>query len=226
MSYWPPPQWQMRAAILQHHGPCLGFALEEPCHVNVWRNRVEEAGLPLGAWLKPLKAAVRGGLPDETPIGLPDGQTAPLGTLRQLVSVERGQKIGYVTDVADAPQTARRSFAYAIRRICCSSKQASQPRTPNAPRRALTSRRRRLVRSGAHAPPVASSHSTSRLAMMVGRRICSQRSWLPFPAETHQPTPNCLPKRRSSQTQYRQLACANEKRASATFFEILDASAD
>jgi len=94
-------QWRLRAAILQHHGPCLGFALEEPCHVNVWRNRVEEAGLCVGAWLKPLKAAVRDGLPDETLIALPDNRTATLGELRHLVSVERGQKIGYVTDVAD-----------------------------------------------------------------------------------------------------------------------------
>ena len=96
-------QWRLRAAVLQHHGPCLGFAVEEHCHVNVWRNRVEEAGLPIGAWLKPLKAAVRDGLSDGSPIALPDGRTVALGDLRQLVSVEPGQKIGYVTDVADTP---------------------------------------------------------------------------------------------------------------------------
>nr|WP_317891853.1 hypothetical protein [uncultured Sphingomonas sp.] len=96
------PQWRLRAATLQHHGPCLGFALEEPCHVNVWRNRVDEAGLPVGAWLKTLKAAVRDGLPDETRIDLPDGRGLPLAQLRSLVSVERGQKVGYVTDVADS----------------------------------------------------------------------------------------------------------------------------
>lgn len=95
------PCWRMHAAVLAHHGPCLGFAVEEPVHVNVWRNRVEAAGLAVGPWLKPLKAAVRDGLPDSTPISLPPGETALLGELRQLVSVERGQKLGYVTDVAD-----------------------------------------------------------------------------------------------------------------------------
>ncbi|MCC2980992.1 ribonuclease Z [Sphingomonas sp. IC4-52] len=101
------PHWRLRAAILQHHGPCLGFALEEACHVNVWRNRVEEAGLTVGAWLKDLKAAVRENLPDDTAIDLPNGTAAPLGQLRSLVSVERGQKIGYVTDVADTPANRR-----------------------------------------------------------------------------------------------------------------------
>lgn len=37
-------QWRVRAVILRHHGPCLGFTLEEPLHVNIWRNRVEAAG--------------------------------------------------------------------------------------------------------------------------------------------------------------------------------------
>ena len=97
------PQWRLRAAILQHHGPCLGFALEEPCHLNIWRNRVDEAGLPVGAWLKDLKAAVRDGRPGDTLIQLPSGAAAPLADLRSLVSIDRGQKIGYVTDVADIP---------------------------------------------------------------------------------------------------------------------------
>lgn len=95
------PQWRMRATILQHHGPCLGFALEEPCHVNIWRNRVDAAGLSVGAWLKDLKAAVRDGRSGDTLIQLPGGEATPLADLRSSVSVERGQKIGYVTDVAD-----------------------------------------------------------------------------------------------------------------------------
>lgn len=97
------PYWQLHAAILAHHGPCLGFAIEEPLHVNIWRNRVEEAGLAVGPWLKPLKAAIRDELPDDAPIQLPDGRTRPLGALCKLVSIEPGQKVGYITDVADTP---------------------------------------------------------------------------------------------------------------------------
>ena len=92
---------ELRVAVLEHHGPCLGFAVSEPAHVNVWRNRLEERGLAPGPWLQALKQAVLGGSTDERPIGLPDGGEAPLGELRSLVSISQGQKIAYVTDVAD-----------------------------------------------------------------------------------------------------------------------------
>ncbi|HEX8534464.1 MAG TPA: MBL fold metallo-hydrolase [Allosphingosinicella sp.] len=95
--------FEVRAAILDHHGPCLGFAVAEPAHANVWKNRLEERGLPTGQWLQALKRAVAEGLPDEQPIELPGGGCAQLGTLRDIVSITRGQKIGYVTDVADTP---------------------------------------------------------------------------------------------------------------------------
>ena len=91
------------ARILEHHGPCLGFALEEKQRINVWRNRVAEEGLALGPWLERLKDALRRELPDETPVALPDGDEAPLGRLRHLVSSERGMKIGYATDLRDTP---------------------------------------------------------------------------------------------------------------------------
>jgi ribonuclease Z len=97
------PGLTVRAALLEHHGPCIGYAVTEPAHVNVWRNRLDERGLATGAWLQALKRAVQDGAPDDMPIALPDGGTAPLGTLRDLVSLSRGQKIAYVTDVADTP---------------------------------------------------------------------------------------------------------------------------
>jgi ribonuclease Z len=96
------PGLTLSHAVLEHHGPSIGYALAEPVHVNVWRNRLEQRGLAPGQWLQALKAAVRDGAGDDTPIGLPDGG-APLGTLRDLVSVEPGQKLAYVTDVADTP---------------------------------------------------------------------------------------------------------------------------
>ena len=107
-----PPQWSpgpvlhwhdfnLQVSILEHHGPSLGYAVQEPLHVNVWRNRLEERGFATGHWLQALKRVVAEGASDETAISLPDGNIVPLGELRDLVSVERGQKIAYVTDVAD-----------------------------------------------------------------------------------------------------------------------------
>lgn len=107
------PAFTARASILEHHGPSLGFALAEPLHVNIWRNRVIERGLPLGPWLAPLKQAVREGRGDDHPVQLPDGSTAPLGQCRDLLTVEPGQKLGYVTDVRDT--AANR---HAIAQLC------------------------------------------------------------------------------------------------------------
>jgi ribonuclease Z len=98
---------QIKARLLEHHGPCLGFALEEGQRINVWRNRVEEAGLSVGPWLKQLKDAVGDGAGDDTPVALPHGSTAPLRRLRHLVSTDRGMKIGYATDLRDTHANRR-----------------------------------------------------------------------------------------------------------------------
>jgi ribonuclease Z len=81
----------------------IGYSVAEPLHVNVWGNKVPERGLALGPWLKPLKQAVRDGRADDWRVELPDGSHAPLKNLRDLISVEPGQKVAYVTDVRDTP---------------------------------------------------------------------------------------------------------------------------
>jgi ribonuclease Z len=100
------PGLTLTHAALEHHGPSIGYAIAEPVHVNVWRNRLAERGLAPGQWLQALKAAVRDGAADDAVVATPGGQ-APLGALRDLVSVEPGQKLAYVTDVADTPGNRR-----------------------------------------------------------------------------------------------------------------------
>jgi ribonuclease Z len=53
-------------AALEHHGSSIGYALAEPLHVNVWRNRLAARGLEPGQWLQALKMAVRDGASGET----------------------------------------------------------------------------------------------------------------------------------------------------------------
>ena len=55
-------------AVLEHRTPCLAFAVAEAEHVNVWKNRLAELGLPVGPWLRALKRAVIEKQPDDTPI--------------------------------------------------------------------------------------------------------------------------------------------------------------
>jgi ribonuclease Z len=93
--------FEVHTAFLEHHGICLGYALTEPAHANVWRNRLDDLDIGPGPWLQRLKKAILAGAGDETLIGLPDGRHLPLGELRGLVSIGPGQKVAYVTDVAD-----------------------------------------------------------------------------------------------------------------------------
>jgi ribonuclease Z len=105
--------FEVRAAILDHHGPCLGYAVAEQAHANVWRNRLEERGLPTGQWLQALKRAVAEGRPGDHPVALPGAGSAPLRELRDIVTITRGQKIAYVTDVADTLANRRTIAALA-----------------------------------------------------------------------------------------------------------------
>jgi ribonuclease Z len=101
------PALRVRSAILDHGIPCLGFSIEEKQHVNLWKNRLEEMGLPVGPWLRELKQAVVLGKPDTIPIRAwwRENQTVQerylsLGELRErVVRIVPGQKISYVVDV-------------------------------------------------------------------------------------------------------------------------------
>jgi ribonuclease Z len=98
--------YQVRAAILEHGIPCLAFRIDEPVHVEVWRNRLTEMGLGVGPWLKEAKRAVVRGAPDATEIDAVwrDGETwrekrCTLGEVRsQAMSLASGQSIAYVVD--------------------------------------------------------------------------------------------------------------------------------
>ncbi len=103
------PVLRVTATTLDHRTPVLGFALGETSHVNVWKTRLAERGLPVGPWLAELKRAVVAGEPDDrlVPIVQRPGEPAyrhiTLGALRDVLTVTPGQKIGYITDVADTP---------------------------------------------------------------------------------------------------------------------------
>jgi ribonuclease Z len=102
------PTFRVATAVLDHGIPVLGFAIEEAAHVNVWKNRLAERPLPVGPWLATLKRAVVEGRPDEFPIAIAPAHEQPLGALRDLVTVTPGQKIAYVTDVADTAENRTR----------------------------------------------------------------------------------------------------------------------
>lgn len=111
---------RVRCAALDHKIPCLAFALQEQRHVNVWKSRLVERGLPTGPWLHALKEAVLRDEPDQTTILIPRqnpgfnqeqaGATSiSLGELKKdILRIVPGQKIGYVVDTLYNEDNARR----------------------------------------------------------------------------------------------------------------------
>ncbi|HEU4602835.1 MAG TPA: hypothetical protein VFS24_12730 [Steroidobacteraceae bacterium] len=101
--------FKVRARALDHHGlPSLAFAFEEHTHINVWKNRLEEFGLPTGPWLTELKNRVRAGDPDAATLEVSwrdrEGSrhhAFTLGELKRVLEFLPGQKVCYVTDIAD-----------------------------------------------------------------------------------------------------------------------------
>lgn len=115
------PAFRVRAALLDHGTACLGFAIEEKTHVNVWKNRVAELGLAVGPWLKELKDAVARNAPADTPVRAwwrddsgEHERMFSLGTLTtEILRLVPGEKICYVTDVSFHRENARRIAALA-----------------------------------------------------------------------------------------------------------------
>jgi ribonuclease Z len=109
------PTFRVRCAMLDHRTPCLGFALEEKTHVNVWKNRLAELGLEVGPWVGELKALALAGAGDEAPVQASwrdrDGahrRTLAFGELRHALELVPGQRIAYVTDVVFHDQNVTR----------------------------------------------------------------------------------------------------------------------
>jgi ribonuclease Z len=98
-------RFRVRADFIDHDIPCLALALEESVHVNVWKNRLAELGLPTGPWLRAVKHAALTGAADDTPIDVhwqdrngPHQETRRLGELRGALDLVPGRRVGYVTD--------------------------------------------------------------------------------------------------------------------------------
>jgi ribonuclease Z len=100
------PTFRVSVAVLEHRTPCLAFAMAEAVHVNVWKSRLAQLGLPVGPWLRELKRAVVENRPEAYPIRI-DSTEISLGILRAVLTVTPGQKVGYVTDAADTAANRR-----------------------------------------------------------------------------------------------------------------------
>lgn len=99
---------RVRTQILDHGIPSLAYAFEERLHVNIWKNRLDELGLPTGPWLNELKQRVLAGEDDHAPVSVvweADGRVQrrafTLGELKaRILHLVPGQKLCYAVDLA------------------------------------------------------------------------------------------------------------------------------
>lgn len=100
------PMFIVKAVALNHRIPSFAYSLEESFHINVNKQKLHEAGLRVGAWLKDVKQHIRQGKPDDFrfTVALYDEhrraeQEFVLGEVKErFLTISRGQKIAYVVD--------------------------------------------------------------------------------------------------------------------------------
>lgn len=100
------PRLTVRSAALNHRIPSFAYSLEEPFHINVNKQKLHEAGLPVGSWLKDVKQFIWQGQPDTYRFQVllyfehrPEEREFVLGEIKEkFLTISRGQKIAYVVD--------------------------------------------------------------------------------------------------------------------------------
>ena len=111
----------VKAVALNHRIPSLAYSLEEQFHINVNKQRLHEAGLPVGGWLKEVKQYVWEGKPDDfrfTATLFDEHrrieQEFVLGDIKaQFLTISRGQKLAYVVDARYDEENEARIVALA-----------------------------------------------------------------------------------------------------------------
>lgn len=101
------PMFTARAVSLNHKIPSFGYALQEQFHINVNKEKLHAAGLPVGSWLKDVKQYLWEGKPDDFRFTATlyfehhrQELEFVLGEVKErFVTITRGQKIAYVVDV-------------------------------------------------------------------------------------------------------------------------------
>ena len=93
------PPYTVRAAVLSHGIPCLGFSLEEDFHINIDKAALNNMGLPVGPWLGVLKKMIRNNAVPDSTLRI-DGRNFLFSEFSSLARISSGQKVSYITDVS------------------------------------------------------------------------------------------------------------------------------
>ncbi len=105
--------FRVRAVLLDHGTPCMGYTLEEDFHINIDRAALDAMGLPVGPWLSELKRAIREERDDGFTLDTGSGART-LGELRAIATISPGQKLTYLTDIAPTRDNVIRARDFAM----------------------------------------------------------------------------------------------------------------
>lgn len=100
------PMFTVHTVSLNHRIPSFAYSLEEQFHINVNKQKLHEANLPVGSWLKDVKQYIWQGQPDEFRFTATlydehhrEERELILGEIKErFCTISRGQKIAYVVD--------------------------------------------------------------------------------------------------------------------------------
>jgi len=100
------PMFTVRTVSLNHRIPSFAYSLEEQFHINVNKQKLHEANLPVGSWLKDVKQYIWQGQPDEFRFTATlydehhrEERELILGEIKErFCTISRGQKITYIVD--------------------------------------------------------------------------------------------------------------------------------
>jgi ribonuclease Z len=100
------PMFTVCAVSLNHRIPSFAYSLEEQFHINVNKQKLRDAGLPVGSWLRDVKQYIWEGRSDEFRFTATlydkhrrEDRDFVLGEVKdQFMKISRGQKIAYIVD--------------------------------------------------------------------------------------------------------------------------------
>jgi ribonuclease Z len=106
------PSFCIRAALLSHGIPCLGYSLEEEFHINIDKAALKSLGLPVGPWLSRLKRMIRekSGMDITLHVG---EREFLLSELIQVAKVTEGQKVSYLVDLSPEEENVHKAVEIA-----------------------------------------------------------------------------------------------------------------
>ncbi|MDJ0830525.1 MAG: ribonuclease Z [Desulfobacterales bacterium] len=113
-------RFAIRAVLLDHRIPCIGYAIEERFHINIISEALIELGLEVGPWLNTFKRRLYQKKPPDFPFDIPSvsentsGKSVPLGFLAdRIAKITPGHKITYIVDVTGSNANVEKIIDFA-----------------------------------------------------------------------------------------------------------------